>query len=101
MAASKVCSSEILKNQSGTPENCDNFQTVVKIEDVDDLDIDLSVKCRGCFAEDPKMHYLFAVFDQDLSLADILMETTAVEVNTILPTPEAPKGIYLQHGMHK
>ncbi|ERL88983.1 zinc finger protein 337 [Dendroctonus ponderosae] len=79
MAASNVCSSEILKKHSGISENYDNFQTVVKIEDGEKLDIDLSVKCRGCFVEDPKMHYLFAVFDQHLSLADILIETTAVE----------------------
>lgn len=62
------------------PEKGSGLQSFSKnfgeTDESDKLEIDLAVKCRGCFAEDPEMHYLFTVFDQKLSLADILMQTT-------------------------
>lgn len=83
-----MSSDDLLKKGSETPEISGSLQDLVKtegddedVEIVDKLEIDLSVKCRGCFAEDPEMHYLFTVFDQQLSLADILMQTTSFEVS--------------------
>ncbi|XP_050310353.1 zinc finger protein 2-like isoform X2 [Anthonomus grandis grandis] len=80
MAASSV-STESPENSNGeTLENYENVAFGAPEDQPEVVHVDLSVKCRGCFAEEPEMHFLFTNFDQDLSLADILMQTTSFEI---------------------
>ncbi|XP_066146065.1 oocyte zinc finger protein XlCOF6-like [Euwallacea fornicatus] len=85
MAASNVYSGDILMEIDSNPDpnpntilSFDDTNIVIKNDFSDGLEINLSVKCRGCFVEDQEMHYLFTAFDQQLSLADILFRTTSV-----------------------
>ncbi|XP_050310445.1 zinc finger and BTB domain-containing protein 41-like [Anthonomus grandis grandis] len=85
MAASTAPLSDHLVDPEKCPENVDDagafFQTIEgkSEENSDYVDIDLSVKCRGCFAQEDEMHFLFTVFNQEMTLADILKETTFFE----------------------
>lgn len=89
MAASNVSSDDFLTKMETGPvilltQSENPGSSLIKSELVDKLEIDLSIKCRGCFAEDPEMHYLFTIFDQQLSLADILAQTTSIVVRVDL-----------------
>ncbi|XP_030750557.1 zinc finger protein 175-like [Sitophilus oryzae] len=79
MAASNEPSDEILTHHFVHVNDClDPVQ--IKLENLDELnnlEINLGIKCRGCFTEDPEMHYMFTVIDEKFNLADILGQTTS------------------------
>ncbi|KAL1491508.1 hypothetical protein ABEB36_012096 [Hypothenemus hampei] len=79
MATSNVSPNVVLEVNDSSPEFEIQPQILIKTEFLEKLEIDLSVKCRGCFTEDPEMYYLYTVFDQQLNLADILRQTTNIE----------------------